>query len=152
VSWCDKLASTPSIGFKIDPYYTSGDSIIDAIRPILDRLVDGDRVLFTVNRHESFAFSFTTEDGFQHGIEPIKAFVDFHHRLKAKPVSGGPPIMEMLSKPLPYTDLLPEVAKRLAEMTLLIPGAKQRKINRVGIVSATRVVEDEVPPGIARFM
>jgi len=60
--------------------------------------------------------------------------------------------MEMLSHPLPYTTLLPDVLERLSEATLLLPDARKRSIKRIGIVSNTRAAEDEMPPGIRRFI
>ncbi|NQV46323.1 MAG: hypothetical protein HQ504_00925 [Rhodospirillaceae bacterium] len=146
------MASTPSVGFKLDHHFATGDAIFDALDPILDKWVDGEKQLFTVKKHESFSVSFDTIDGFVYGIEPSKVHISFSHKMKAKPVSGGPPIMEMLSSPLPFTELLPNVSERLSTTTLLLPGASTRNIQRVGIVTSTAVAEDEVPPGIERFI
>ena len=60
--------------------------------------------------------------------------------------------MEMLSKPMPYTQLLPTVCERLTEVTLLMPDANKRTINRVGIMSTTPIAEEDVPPGIKRLL
>ena len=152
MSWCDKLASTPAIGFKLDQHFLSSDAILNAIAPILDRWVEGDKQLFTVDKKEAFLLELSTQDGFFYGLDSSRAHVTFKHQLKAKSVSGGPPVMEMLSHPLPFTELLPEVSKRLIEAVLLIPGIKERTIVRVGIISFTTVADDEVPPGIARFI
>ena len=152
MSWCDKLASTPSAGFKLDQHFASGDVILHALAPVLDKWVEGDKQLFTVDRNEPFSVAFNTDDGYHYGIDSLKTHVTFIHKMKVKPVSGGPPIMEMLSRPLPFTELLPEVSKRLTEVTLLIPSTKDRTLTRVGIIASTTVAEDEAPPGIARFI
>lgn len=152
MSWCDKLASTPGAGFKLDQHFASGDVILHALAPVLDKWVEGDKQLFTVHRTEPFSVAFSTDDGYHYGIDSLKTHVTFSHKMKVKPVSGGPPIMEMLSRPLPYSDLLPEVSKRLTEVTLLIPSTKDRTLTRVGIIASTKVADDEVPPGIARFI
>lgn len=152
LSWCDKLASTAGAGLKLDFHFASADSILDGLSPLLDRMPKGNKPKFDMSRHESFAVTFTTDDGFQYGIEPSKVFVAFKHRLRARAVSGRAPIMEMLSQPMPFTKLLPTVCKKLIEVTLLIPGPKNRKADRVGIISTTSVAESELPPGIARFI
>src|ERR1700730_1086372 len=72
--------------------------------------------------------------------------------MRARAVSGGPPIKEMLSRPEPFTKLLPIVSEALVHATLLLPGPKTRSVTRVGIVSTTTVGDDELPPGIARFI
>jgi hypothetical protein len=71
MSWCDKLASTPTVGFALTPHFAFG-SLVDAFAPILDRLVDRFRnPTFVVNETaQSNAWSFTTEDGFYYGVEP----------------------------------------------------------------------------------
>jgi hypothetical protein len=152
LSWCDKLASVPSIGFKLNWHFVGGNAILQALSPVLNRWVEGDRQKFTVDRLDAFGAIFTTEDGFQYGAEPSRLFVNFQHRLRAKFVSGGPPVMEMLSHPLPYTELLATASKRLLEAALLIPEARARKVERIGVVATTVVAMHEVPPGIARFL
>ncbi|MDA0306951.1 MAG: hypothetical protein O3B76_11835, partial [Proteobacteria bacterium] len=97
MSWCDKLASTPSVGFKLDYHFASGDEILHALGPILNNWVEGDKSQFSILRHESFVVELSTNDGFHYGVEPSKIHVTFTHKMKVKPVSGGPPVMEMLS-------------------------------------------------------
>jgi len=60
--------------------------------------------------------------------------------------------MEMLSTPLPYTKLLPEVVERLIDATLLVPNTDGRGVNRMGIMTVTHVSEDELPPGIEKLI
>jgi len=40
MSWCDKLASTPSVGLKFDYHFGPSSDILDVLTPILDPLVD----------------------------------------------------------------------------------------------------------------
>ena len=152
MSWCDKLASTPPAGFLLDWHFASSNTVLEALAPNLDKLVDSNRQLFSVVRQDAFSVAFNTDDGFSYGIEPSRVSVAFFHSLRAKAVSGGPPILQMLSQPRPYTELLSDITNRLTDVMLLVPGADVRKINRVGIVTTTIVDEDEVPPGIARFI
>jgi hypothetical protein len=146
------LASTAAAGFKLDFHFASGDSILSALSPLLDKMTKGEKQKFQMQRHESFNVLFTTEDGFQYGIDASKVSVTFVHRIKGRPVSGGPPVMEMLSQPTPYTALLPNVFKRAIDAACLLPSQKDRKANRIGIISTTAVAETELPPGIARFI
>jgi len=152
LSWCDKLASTPTVGFTLDWHFVPSSAILQAFSTILDKLVQDNKQMFTVERQEPFNLTFTTYDGYQYSIEPSKVAVSFQHRLKVKHVSGGPPTMELLSIPTPFSKLLPIVANKLIEAALLLPGAPARTISRIGIVSTTLVAIDEVPPGIARFI
>jgi hypothetical protein len=148
LGWCDKLASTPAVGFTLDWRFATSNAIFQAFSPILDKLVENNKQTFTMERQEVFNVTFTTNDGFQYAIEPSKIAVTFHHRLKVKQISGGPPTMELLSSPLPFSQLLPDVESKLIEAALLLPGANTSTVTRIGIVSTTFVAEDEVPPGI----
>jgi len=60
--------------------------------------------------------------------------------------------MEMLSSAMPFTKLLPEVSNKLIEATLLLGNSKSREVNRIGIISSTAVADEEMPPGIRRFI
>lgn len=152
MSWCDKLASVPTIGVKLTPRLTPGDTLLRALEPLILDLIGNNVASLNVEEHSSFGLRFGTEDGFKYGIDPLKIHVGFAHRLRAMAVSGGPPIMEMLSRPMPFTELLPEVAKRLADVVLTLPDIEERKLERVGVVSVTNVDEGDLPPGIARFL
>lgn len=152
MNWCDKLASTPAVGFGLDPYVTSSGTLIDAFAPKLSSLVDGEKLRFTIDQSQPCSLTFTTEDGFQTAIDPAKISVSFVHRLTAKQVSGGPPRLEMLSFPRPYSELLPTVLKMLIEATTSLPSPKTRGLHRIGIVAVTGVSEEEAPPGIIRFL
>lgn len=152
MSWCDKLASTPAVGFRLNQHFVPGDVVLAALAPLLDRWVAGERQLFTAERNAPFSVQLSTDDGYDYGIDSSKIHVTFKHRMRAKAVSGGPPVVEMLSRALPFTELLTEASGRLAEVTLLIPGNKERTLYRVGVVASTSVATDEVPPGIARFI
>jgi hypothetical protein len=146
------LASTPIVGFQLTPHFALAE-IFRAWSPILDKMVDEFRnPTFTFNNDQGSVLSFTTKDGFVYAVDHMKASVSFMHRLQAKAVSGGPPVMEMLSKPLPYTELLAQVSERLIEAARLLPNISDRKIFQVGVVSTTRVDIKDVPPGIERFI
>jgi hypothetical protein len=152
MSWCDKLASTPAVGFKLDYHFAPSTDILDVLTPILDRLVEGDKVKFTLNRQDPFAIELTTEDGFHYGVDPSRVWIDFQHRLKVKPTSGGPPVAELLSRPTPFSDLLPDVSQRLIDASELIVKVPPRKLMRVGVIASTLVAEDDLPPGMKRFI
>jgi hypothetical protein len=152
LSWCDKLASVPTAGFKLDPHFASSDSIIDCLSSVLDPQMRGDRTTFTVLQQSTFDFQFQTDAGYHYSIDATRAVVAFRHKLRTKATSGGPPIMEMLSQPQPYTKLLREVSDRLLEATVLLAGTKKRTVTRIGIMATTTVAVEEAPPGIERFI
>jgi hypothetical protein len=151
-SWCDKLASTPTIGFKLSPYVAAAGSYITAWEPLLSRLVADHDAKFSIDESGPLNWGFLTEDGFKYGASQHLVSVGFHHRMRAEPVSGGPPIMKMTSKPLLYTELLNEVSDRLIEATLMLPNVAKRSVKRVGIIAVTHVDEKDLPPGIAKLV
>jgi hypothetical protein len=153
MSWCNKLASVPTVGLTLDYHFVSSAELLNVLSTaLLDKLVKNDKPTFTLERQHPFEITVTTEDGFQYGIGPAQISVGFIHRMRARPTSGGPLVMEMLSQAAPYTDLLARVTEQLIETTLLLPEAKTRNVKRFGIVTTTRVAEDEMPPGISRFI
>lgn len=153
MSWCDKLASTPTIGLKLEPYAVASDSFIQAWAPIMNESIEGgDDAKFSVEITDPLGFSFTTNDGFKYSADKARCSVSFQHRMKLRAVSGGPPVMEMLSQPRPYTELLEEVADRLTRAALLLPFASKRRIRRVGVISTTQVDKADLPPGITRLL
>ena len=90
--------------------------------------------------------------GGRYTLGPEVLAVEFRHSLRFKSQSAGPPIAELLSKPLPYTELITQVRERFMELMQLVAKGKNRKLLRIGIISTTVVSEDEVPPGINRFL
>jgi hypothetical protein len=151
-SWCDKLASTPAVGFKLDQHFASSDAILDSLVPLLDALYWGDKARFSIGKQQTFEVQFTTEDGYHYLVDPTRISVEFNHRMRARPVSGGPPIMEMLSEARPFTEILKDVSRRLVSAAELIPRTKTRLVRRVGIVSATAIDDKDLPPGVKRFI
>lgn len=152
MSWCDRLASTAGVGFHLSPHFAIND-VVSTFAPILDPMVDDFRnPTFTLADHPNGGFNVTTVDGYIYFVDHSRIAVSFQHRMKATAVSGGPPVMEMLSTPKPYTDLLSECSKRLVEATRLLPNIANRKLFQAGVVSTTRVAYDDVPPGILRMV
>jgi hypothetical protein len=152
MSWCDRLASTPTAGFRLEPQVSSGDSIVDSLSPIMARYVDLDSLRFQIERHDTLGVTFNTHDGYRYSVDQSKISLEFNHRIKVVPVSGGTPTLEMLSTAQPYTSLLPTVFNKLIEATLLLPKSASRQLWRVGVVSDTIVDEEDLPPGIARLI
>jgi hypothetical protein len=152
LSWCDKLASVPSVGVGLEWHFATGNAILDTLAPLLNKSVDKNKQTFTVIQPDAFSLQIIHQDGIFFGFEASKAFVGFQHRLQVKPVSGGLPRMQMLSQPHPFTMMLPVISRKLLELVALLPGVPTRKITRVGIVSTTYVDLDQVPPGIGRLV
>jgi hypothetical protein len=153
LSWCDKLASTPTVGFKLSAHFAPVDTLLHAFSPILDRQTEEDVKLFNIDPPSThFSVGITTNDGFKYAVDESRVSVAFSHRVKFRHVSGGPPIMEMLSRPLPFTTLLTDVSTRVVEATLLLPEVKKRTLQRVGVISATPISAEDIPPGIKRFI
>lgn len=152
MTWCDKLASTPSVGVKFDHHFAPSTDLLDVLAPILDGLVEGEKIKFAINRQDPFAIEFTTDDGFHYGIDPSRIWIDYQHRLRVKAISGGPPVAELISRPAPYSELLYEVSKRLIQACELVLKVGTRKLMRVGVVASISVDDDDLPPGMKRFI
>ena len=58
----------------------------------------------------------------------------------------------MISKPQPFTMLLPAVCDRLLKVVALLIDPKFRLLKQIGIVSSTMVDEEDAPPGILKFV
>lgn len=150
--WCDKLASTPTVGFRLEPNFVSGDSLLSAITAITNKYYEKDKPKFTMERHESFSVQFSTEDGYTYSIDATRVSVAFAHKMRAKLTSGGPPIMEPLTEMAPYTDLLKKTIDKTVHLASSIPSQKGRKLQRVGIVATTVTNERDMPPGVAKLL
>jgi hypothetical protein len=152
VSWCDKLASIPSAGFRLDHHYLPADKILESWHSILDANSTDDLPKFTLTRADDFNIEINGEDGFKYGADASRIHVGFNHRVRVKNISGGGPVVEMLSSAKPFTKLLPDVIRRLIDATLLVPGIKDRKLQKCGITSTTPVDEADLPPGIVNLI
>ncbi|MGC1407943.1 MAG: hypothetical protein WA864_03220 [Acetobacteraceae bacterium] len=152
MSWCDKLASVPTVGIMLDWHFSGGSTLWAAFAPILDKEVASEKPTFVITQNEPFSVGFQTDSGFHYAADQSKVVVGFQHRFRAKQVSGGHPEMEMLSRPMPFSLLLPSACERASEAALLLPGWKTRKIIRVGIVSTTIVDIEDAPPGVGNFI
>jgi hypothetical protein len=155
VSWCDKLASTPGIGLRLDKRYAPIASLLEPLAAVVSRWVDreNDRPAFTVDQPQDlFNSTLTTFDGYQYVVGAEALAVEFKHRMRFRSQSAGPPTAELLSKAAPYTEVLEDVSKRLLEMVELVTAGTPRKLLRIGVVSTTIVTEDEMPPGVRRFL
>ncbi|CAN7269287.1 hypothetical protein [Caballeronia sp. LjRoot31] len=149
MSWCDKLASRPTVGFTFDKHFRPSGDLLTAVIPVLDKLAGPITDKFTLSKQDSFSVEFITESGFKYAIDSSKVAVEFQHRLKIKNTSGGMPTTELISRQEAYTVLLQEVGNRAIEAAELLTGS-QRVLKRVGVVSATIVDESDAPPGIIR--
>lgn len=151
-SWCDKLASTATIGLRLSPYVVACETTVTAWQPIFSRLATDRKLNFQVEQADLLSCSIATDDGFKYTANYSNIIIAFQHKMKVEQVSGGPPTMKLLSKPMPYTQLLDEVSDRIIEATFLSPGIADRKMMRIGIVSTTTVDEADLPPGITKFI
>lgn len=151
MSWCDKLTSQPSVGIKLDHYFVPGSELLESFAPILNKLSDGTKNRFSVDLLEAFKASFTDDDGFTYAADHQKISVQFRHRVRPRLISGSLPALEMISKALPFTQLLTEAIDRAIAAAALLPYASKRKILQIGVVSTTQVAYEELPPGVSKL-
>jgi len=146
------LASTPGVGITLDDLFAPSSALLAALTPISSKWVEKEKPAFVIEGQDPFTVALTTFDGFHYGLNQRQIYVEFRHRVKLEPQSAGPPIAVMVSKPMPFTRLLPEVQERLVEAAGLVVGGTERLLHRVGVVCSTTVLEEEAPPGIVRFL
>ncbi|MER8783362.1 hypothetical protein NKH60_19305 [Mesorhizobium sp. M1006] len=152
MSWCDKLASVPSVGFIYDPHFVSGDGIIDAIAPMLDKWKVGDKPDFTLSQPEPLKIEVQHNNGFTYSFEPTRTSIAYQHRVKFRNVSGSRPVAELISSPQPYSQLLDDAISDIVEIALILPMAKRRSVKTIGIVTSTHADEKDIPPGIRKMI
>ena len=151
MSWCDKLASRPTVGLMFNKHFRPSTTLIEKLAPVLDGLAGNISDQFSIAKQDTFLVALTTENGFHYTVYAARVAVEFQHRLKLKPVSADVPTVEMLSKAEPYTTMLQEVSNRaLAAAALLIDST--RTLERIGVVSSTVVSEADAPPGLLRYI
>ena len=151
-SWCDKLGSTATVGLRLDWRLFPTETILSSIGPALDQLRDGDRASFNIEKQGAFDLTINSNDGYNLSFDQAKFSATFRHTLQLKNVSGAPPTAKMISVPKPYTTLISDLHKKLAELVPLVPSWKSRTIERIGIVSTTNVDAGDIPPGVGRLI
>jgi len=152
MNWCDKLGSTPAIGYQLDWHTLPSDILLDALSSLVDGMVSGDEQRFTIDLKDALKLTFTSHDGFQFGLEPARIFVEFRHRAAYRIGAGGIPNLVLNSKPSPYTELLDEVQRYLQNTMEIVNRLKVRRLIGIGVVATTVVDEHDVPPGIRKLL
>ncbi len=149
MSWCDKLASRPTVGFTFEKNFRPSAELLSSMIPVLDKLAGRVVDKFTLTKQETFAIEFITDSGFRYTADPARVAVEFQHRLKVRNISGALPEAQLISRQEPYTTLLQDVGQRAIEAAELLV-SPERPLKRMGVVSSTMVDEPDVPPGILR--
>lgn len=152
MSWCDKLASTPTIGIGFEPFHVSSATVLDLIAPLLNKLGDEKEPGYTIEKLDALGILLTQDAGFQYGIDSRRMFIEFKHRMKVRPVSGSAPRLDMISKPEPFTKMIAHLQSRIVELYSLLDAKGVRALLRIGVVSTTIVDRKEIPPGIEKFI
>jgi hypothetical protein len=152
MSWCDRLGSTPGIGYQLDWHTLPSEILLGALSPFTDKMTSGDEQRFSIETKEPLRLSFTSFEGVQYGLEPTKIYLGFTHRATIKTGVGGIPSLVPSSKIAPYTELLAEMQGYLFDTMMIINKLKQRKLAGIGVVSTTVVSESDLPPGLQKLL
>ena len=127
--------------------------MLTALTPLLDKWATLNKADFSIVSQDSFALGIQRENGFLYQFDTSKSSVTFQHQMRLRQTSGGLPIAEFVAEPLPFTALLEDAANQLLDISLMLAGSTGgRSVKRIGIVSTTVVSEDDLPPGIRRFI
>ncbi|WP_141245445.1 hypothetical protein [Mesorhizobium sp. WSM3864] len=146
------MASVPSVGIFYAPVFVSSDRIIDSIAPMLNRWTVDGKADFAISVPDPLKVEIRHNNGFTYAVESNRVSIAYQHRVKFRNISGGRPVAELISSPLPFSGLLDAAIDDIIELTLLLPIAKSSSINRVGIVSSTHADEDDMPPGVRKLI
>jgi hypothetical protein len=152
VTWCDKLASTPVVGLKLDWTFATGNSFLESLSPVLSKLSVSDAPAFGIDALDAMNMIVTTNEGFQYAAAPGAISVGFARRFQVKYAATGNPSLEILSLSQPYSTLLDSALKQLVDFALRLPSSQNRTFSRIGIVTTTRVEEAEFPPGVKSLL
>ena len=152
MNWCDKLGSTPAMGYQLDWHTLPSDILLNALSPLVDTMVSGDEQKFSIDLKDALKLTFTSHEGFQFGLEPARVFVQFNHRAAFRIGSGGIPNFVLNSKPAPYTELLDEVQRHLLNTMETVNRLKVRRLAGIGVVTSTVVDQHDLPPGIKKLL
>ncbi|KQY12625.1 hypothetical protein [Rhizobium sp. Root482] len=152
MTWCDKLSSTPAVGYLYEPYAASGDRIIDSLTPLINTWYTGPKANFTVAKHETLSVELQHDNGFVYHVSDTKASVSYQHRLKLRNTSAGLPVAELISQPLQFSKILDSAFDELVKVALALPQPHGRNISRVGVVSTTIAAREDIPPGIMKMI
>ncbi len=152
MTWCDKLASQPTVGVQLDPFYGGNETIFTNLAPLVATWGTAEKPEFSAEVPDIYTVKIQRENGFQYSFDAHKASVQFQHRMQFKPTSGGLPVAQLISSPKIFTSLLADATEMLIESVLLLPEASRRHIRRVGIISTTAVSAEDLPPGIRKFV
>jgi hypothetical protein len=155
-SWCDKLASVPTIGITLTPHYQPASTLVTALTPLLDRHVKLKSSMpvqtFTLDRLDAFDLAFHLRDGFHYILSHSGITISFKNQVEIKAQSADVPTLDLLSESGPYTKLLPIASQHLVETATLITEAAVRRLIRVGVVTTTSAYIEEMPPGIQKLL
>ena len=152
MNWCDKLGSTPTMGYQLDWHTLPSDILLNALSPLVDTMVSGDEQRFSIDLKDALKLTFTSHDGFQFGLEPARVFVQFNHRATYRIESGGIPNLVLNSKPAPYSELLNDVQRYLLSTMEIVNRLKVRRLIAIGVVTTTVVDQNDIPPGIKSLL
>jgi hypothetical protein len=151
-SWCDKLASTGTVGLRLSPKFRPSAQILDAISPILTTEItprgQGERVTFNIDKAEVFELVLTFRDGRRYTFAPLSLSVGFVHRAELLTQSAAAPTVRFTSHPEPFSSSVPRLSKALSHVYDLL-GDQDRTVTQVGVVADTAVALEDAPPGLA---
>jgi hypothetical protein len=151
VSWCDKLASRPTIGLRITPSFRPADNLLSALSPLftaqIKPLAQGEKATFTIDKKEAFDVIFTLQEGYRYSLGPTTLAIAHVHKIELRNASAGLPWLNFSSDEIVFTKSLEEISSRLLKCAELLDEGS-RRVTQFGLVSQTLVSYEEMPPGI----
>ena len=106
-----------------------------------------------MSRQEALLLVVEDESGFVLQFSPKRTSISFQHRVKVRSTSGDAnPTVQMLTEPRPFTQLLDEVSQMLMHVLHALDPKANGVIERIGIVSATNLSDEDCPPGIRNLL
>ncbi len=152
MTWCDKLASQPTVGLQLDPFYCGNETILTNMAGLVATWGTPEKPEFSTEVPDIFRLNIQRENGFLLSFDSSRASVQFQHRMMLKHVSGGSPTAQLISSEKVFTSLMADAAEMLVDATLRLPEINRRNVRRIGIQSITIVSIEDLPPGLIRLL
>ncbi len=148
--WLDNVLATPIMGLRVEPDFVRAPAYPAALGPLLNRLFQ-EHGEIKIDAPQPLSLVFRTKDGFQHKVLSTDVVVEFDYPLSAQTKPGELPVLERREVES-YSKVLEQTETRLGDIVELIAVEEPLAVMRVGIVAATRLKRDNLPPGVRALL
>jgi hypothetical protein len=148
--WLDQVLAAPTIGLQLEPGLVTGADHFRILRPLMERWIGtGGSIAFTESNQ--FQLGFLHND-FRVTLDHENTIITFQYKPSIAPSPGNLGELRYNRQLQPYSTLIDEQLALLREIVAPILRERSRKLRRIGIVAATKLAHDKLPPGITTYI